>query len=147
MILTIQGTTFPSEVVVIGGHQDSIAGSNCTTSRSPGADDDASGIATISEVIRVAMALGYQPAAHGQVHGLCRGRGRPARLQPDRASSTWTQGINVVGVLQFDMTNYSGTPGADIVFYTDYTNAAQNAFLRTWRTCTCRPAPRLSPRA
>ena len=61
MILTIQGTTFPSEVVVLGGHQDSIAGSNCTTSRSPGADDDASGIATLSEVIRAAMALGYQP--------------------------------------------------------------------------------------
>ena len=69
-------------------HQDSIAGSNCTTSRRPGADDDASGIATITEVIRVAMALGYQPAAHGQVHGLRRGRGRPARLEPDRPATT-----------------------------------------------------------
>jgi leucyl aminopeptidase len=33
-------------------------------------------------------------------------------------------------VLQFDMTNYSDTPQFDIVFYDDYTNVAQNMFLR-----------------
>jgi leucyl aminopeptidase len=27
------------------------------------------------------------------------------------------------------MTNYRGTPGADIVFYTDFTNAVQNAYV------------------
>jgi leucyl aminopeptidase len=37
--------------------------------------------------------------------------------------------VNVVGVLQLDMTNYKGTPTADIVMITDRTSAAQNAFV------------------
>lgn len=129
VILTIQGTTFPSEVVVIGGHQDSIAGSNCTTSRSPGADDDASGIASISEVIRVAMALNFKPqrtvkfmAYAAEEVGL--------RGSNDIAQAFQSQGINVIGVLQLDMTNFAGTKATDIVIFTDFTNAAQNVFLR-----------------
>ena len=129
VILTIQGTTLPSEVVVMGGHQDSINGSSCNNS-APGADDDASGIATLSEVIRAAMALGYQPqrtvkfmAYAAEEVGL-RGSNHIAQTYAD-------QGVNVVGVLQLDMTNYRGTPGADIVFYTDFTNVAQTAFLRS----------------
>jgi bacterial leucyl aminopeptidase len=128
VILTIQGTTLPSEVVVLGGHQDSIAGSNCATSRSPGADDDASGIASLSEVIRVAMATGYRPqrtvkfmAYAAEEVGL-RGSSQIAQQHAQ-------QGINVVGAFQLDMTNYKGTPSADIVIYVDFTNAAQNAFI------------------
>lgn len=128
VILTIQGTTFPSEVVVLGGHQDSVAGSNCSTSRSPGADDDASGIATLTEVLRAAMALGYQPqrtvkfmAYAAEEVGL--------KGSNEIAQQYQTQGVNVVGVLQFDMTNYSDTPNFDIVMFTDFTSAAQNAFV------------------
>jgi leucyl aminopeptidase len=36
--------------------------------------------------------------------------------------------VNVVGVLQLDMTNYKGS-GGDIYLFNDYTNAAQNAFV------------------
>jgi bacterial leucyl aminopeptidase len=129
VILTIMGTTLPSEVVVLGAHQDSVAGSNCSTSRSPGADDDASGVATITEVIRVAMALDYQPqrtvkfmAYAAEEVGL-RGSNQIAQTYVN-------QGINVIGVVQFDMTNYSDVPNADIVFYNDFTNAAQNEFLK-----------------
>ena len=42
VILTIQGTTLPSEVVVIGAHLDSINSSNPSGGRAPGSDDDAS---------------------------------------------------------------------------------------------------------
>ena len=128
VILTIQGTTFPSEVVVLGAHQDSINGSSCAN-RAPGADDDASGIAGISEVLRAAMTLRYQPArtvkfiAYAAEEIGDRGSQQVAQAHVD-------QGINVVGVLQLDMTNYRGTPNADIVFINDWTNAAQNAFLR-----------------
>jgi leucyl aminopeptidase len=128
VILTIQGTTTPSEVVVLGGHQDSIAGTNCSTSRSPGADDDASGIAVLSEIIRVAMATGYQPqktvkfmAYAAEEVGL-RGSGEIA-LQHQQ------QGINVIGVLQYDMTNYSESAGKDIVFIQDFTHFFQNEFV------------------
>jgi bacterial leucyl aminopeptidase len=128
VILTIPGQTLPSEVVVLGAHQDSIAGSNCSTSRAPGADDDASGVASLSEVIRVALALGYRPnrtvkfmAYAAEEVGL-RGSAEIAQLH-------FNEGTNVVGVLQLDMTNFKGTPSADIVLYTDFTNAAQNTFL------------------
>lgn len=39
------------------------------------------------------------------------------------------QGVNVVGVVQFDMTNFKGTADKDIVFMTDYTNQAQTTFM------------------
>lgn len=130
VILTIQGTTFPSEVVVLGAHQDSINrnSSNCFAT-APGADDDASGVATVSEIIRTIVALGFQPqrtlkfmAYAAEEVGL--------RGSDQIAAQHQAQGINVVGVVQFDMTNYSNVPEADIVFFTDNTNAAQNTFLK-----------------
>ena len=44
------------------------------------------------------------------------------------ASSFKNNNVNVVGVLQLDMTNYKGSD-LNIVMMTDYTNAAQNEFL------------------
>ena len=38
------------------------------------------------------------------------------------------QSVNVVGVLQLDMTNYKGSSG-DIYIFTDFTNPAQNTFV------------------
>ena len=38
------------------------------------------------------------------------------------------QNVNVVGVLQLDMTNYKGSSG-DIYIFTDFTNPAQNTFV------------------
>ena len=63
VVLTIPGTTIASEVVVIGAHQDSTRSGCSSTVRcvAPGADDDASGVATISEVIRVALAAEFLP--------------------------------------------------------------------------------------
>ena len=61
VMMTITGATLPDEVVVLGAHLDSIAfgGQN---PRSPGADDDASGVATISEIARVMLASDFRPA-------------------------------------------------------------------------------------
>ncbi len=129
VILTITGTDLPSEVVVLGAHQDSIlsAGNNCSTSRSPGADDDASGIATISEVLRVALVNGYRPrrtvkfmAYAAEEVGL--------RGSQQIALQHRTANVDVVGVLQLDMTNYKG-PSTDIALINDRTNATQNAFI------------------
>jgi len=129
IILTIPGTTLPSEVVVLGAHQDSIAGSNCSTAKAPGEDDDASGVANLTEVIRVAMLLGYQPlrtvkfmAYAAEEVGLV-GSSEIAEAYHDQSPP-----VNVVGVLQLDMTNYKGSSG-DIYIYNDYTNPAQNAFV------------------
>jgi len=145
VIMTILGDTLPDEVVVIGGHLDSTVGSGTgPTSVAPGADDDASGVATVSEVIRVALANGFHPdrtvkfmAYAAEEVGL-RGSG-------DIADDFATQGINVVGALQLDMTNYDGNP-TDILLIADYTNSAQNTFLSqlidtyvgsTWNYINC----------
>ncbi|PTL85979.1 M20/M25/M40 family metallo-hydrolase [Vitiosangium sp. GDMCC 1.1324] len=126
VILTITGTTLPNEVVVLGGHLDSINGSGSSYS-APGADDDASGVASLTEVIRVAMAKGYRPSRTVKFMAYAAeeiGLKGSAAIAAQHKSS----GVNVVGVLQLDMTNYRGS-SYDIVLVSDYTNAAQNTFL------------------
>ena len=129
IILTITGQTKPTEVVVLGGHLDSINGSNPTAGVAPGADDDASGIAVLTEVIRTLMANGYKPdrtlkfmGYAGEEAGLRGSKEIAARYKADK--------VDVVGVLQLDMTNYKGS-ASDIVIFTDYTDSSQNAFVST----------------
>jgi bacterial leucyl aminopeptidase len=131
IILTIPGTTKASEVVVLGGHLDSTVGSSSSNPNlpSPGADDDASGIASISEVLRAALAQDYRPERTVKFIGYAAEEAGLLGSQ-DIAKKHKSQGINVVGVLQLDMTNYKGTSTADVGLITDYTNAAQNTFVR-----------------
>jgi bacterial leucyl aminopeptidase len=117
----------PGEIVVLGAHLDSIAGSGIETSRAPGADDNASGIAGLTEIIRVLMANNFSPkrtmrffAYAAEEVGL---RGSQA-IAADFA----TRRSRVVGVLNLDMTAYQGNP-QDIWIYTDYTDALQNQFI------------------
>lgn len=128
VIATIQGSDNAAEHVVMGAHLDSIhkAGTNESTI-APGADDDASGVASLSEVLRVLAASNYQPrrtiklmAYAAEEVGL---RGSQEIARSFAASNT-----NVVGVLQLDMTNYKGATN-DIYIFTDYTDAGQNQFL------------------
>ncbi|HEX8638561.1 MAG TPA: M20/M25/M40 family metallo-hydrolase, partial [Pyrinomonadaceae bacterium] len=131
IILTVPGTTLPGEVVVLGGHQDSInhAGGGATGG-APGADDDASGIGSLTEAIRVLVAKNFRPqrtvkfmAYAAEEIGLVGSSAIAADFQ--------ARGVNVVGVLQLDMTNYKSSDSAfDIAVISDYTNAAQNQFLR-----------------
>ncbi len=141
VIATIPGTTRANEVIVIGGHLDSV---NQGGGAAPGADDDASGIATLSEVLRVLLEKDYRPertlkfmAYAAEEVGLRGSQGIVADVQ--------AKGINVVGVLQLDMTNYKGS-ALDIYLIQDFTNAAQNAFVgslidtyvgATWGTDVC----------
>jgi bacterial leucyl aminopeptidase len=125
VILTIRGTDLASEVVVLGAHQDSTAGSACGLA--PGADDDATGVAGLTEIIRAALAQGYRPrrtvkfmAYAAEEVGL--------RGSNEIAARHQQKGINVVGVLQLDMTGYAGS-ASDIYLVNDNTNAAQNAFV------------------
>jgi bacterial leucyl aminopeptidase len=127
VIMTIPGTTRASEVVVIGGHLDSIRMYGGKDARAPGADDDASGIATLSEVARALLAHNYRPARTikfiayaAEEIGL---RGSQAVVKDFKQ-----RGINVVGALQLDMTNYQGSD-KDIWLMKDFTNPQQNEFV------------------
>src|SRR3546814_4077168 len=63
VVLTIEGTTLREEVVVLGAHLDSINayGGGSPGQAAPGADDDASGIAVLTETLRIALASGWRP--------------------------------------------------------------------------------------
>ncbi|WP_426751060.1 M20/M25/M40 family metallo-hydrolase [Myxococcus sp. Y35] len=124
VILTIPGSSLKEEVVVLGGHLDSTSSGRTA----PGADDDASGIATLTEVIRVALLRGYRPARTvkfmayaAEEVGL---RGSTAIANDYRS-----KGVDVVGVLQLDMTNYKGSASHDVALVSDRTSAAQNTFI------------------
>ncbi|HEY5925049.1 MAG TPA: M20/M25/M40 family metallo-hydrolase [Kofleriaceae bacterium] len=127
VILTIPGSTRPHEVVVIGGHLDSITMLGGKNGRAPGADDDASGIATLTEVARVLLAKHYRPARTvkfiayaAEEVGL---RGSQAVVRDFKQKK-----VNVVGALQLDMTNYKGSE-KDIWLMKDFTSAEQNTFI------------------
>ncbi len=126
VILTIPGTTRAAEVVVLGGHLDSISQLGIGGD-APGADDDASGIATLSEVARVLLTRDIRPArtlkfiAYAAEEVGLRGSLSIARDFARRK-------VNVVGALQLDMTNHKGSD-KDIWLISDHTSAAQNRFL------------------
>jgi bacterial leucyl aminopeptidase len=130
VILTVQGTDLPNEVVVLGAHLDSINGSagGSTTQRAPGADDDASGIATLTEVLRIAMASGWKPKRTVKFMGYAAEevglRGSNAIAQ-----SFKTAGVNVHAVLQLDMTNYKSGAVPDMRLITDFSNPDVKTFL------------------
>lgn len=128
VIMTINGTDNASEVVVMGGHLDSINMSgNGETSRSPGADDDASGVASLTEAVRAMIAAGYKPRRTLKIIGYA---AEEVGLlgSKDIAANFKANNVNVVGVLQLDMTNYHGST-KDVWIYTDYTDSQQNTFL------------------
>ncbi|WP_428510103.1 M20/M25/M40 family metallo-hydrolase [Roseateles sp.] len=128
VILTFKGTDNAAQHVVLGAHLDSIAGSATGEStRAPGADDDASGVASLTEIIRTLVANNFKPrrtlkfmAYAAEEVGL---RGSAEIARSYAAANT-----NVVGVMQLDMTNYKGAAN-DIYIFTDYTDAGQNTFV------------------
>ena len=127
VLLTIEGES--SDTIIIGGHADSISGYfGGAGKRAPGADDNASGIATITEIIRVLVETSYKPqktlkfmAYAAEEVGLLGSR-EIARNYRDNNEP-------VIGVMQLDMTNYKGSSDKDMILISDNTNAEQNAFL------------------
>lgn len=131
VVLSIDGGSLADQVLVMGAHLDSInweAGSTpLAMARAPGADDDGSGVASLSEVLRMIVASDFHPqrsirlmAYSGEELGL---------LGSDYIASDYaSREIDVVGVLQLDMTDYKGSD-ADVYLIDDDTDAQQNQFL------------------
>ena len=137
LILTVRGRELPGEIIVLGGHADSIVytfyGPRPRISpynRAPGADDNASGIATLTEVLRVLMLHNYRPKrtvmmmAYSAEEMGSWGSG-------DIAQEFRQEKKKVIGMLNLDMTNFQGSPDLDIVIMSDrkFTDPEQNAFL------------------
>jgi leucyl aminopeptidase len=126
------GNELSEHVVVLGGQLDSVnvidrGTTSHQNSFAPGADDDASGVAGLTEILRQLMSSDYRPrrtiklmAYSGEEFGLF-GSNFIATDFADR-------NVDVVGVLQLDMTNYQGSV-SDMFLIDDYTDAQQNQFL------------------
>jgi len=126
VILTIPGSEKPEEIVVLGGHLDSISGWGNSGARSPGADDNASGIAVLTEVARVIAESGVRPKRTIQFMGYA-AEEVGLRGSQDIAAKYSSGGKKVIGVIQFDMSNFKGTADG-IYMLTDFVDPSLSAF-------------------
>ncbi len=128
VILKIEGQT--KEALVVGGHLDSIVGYFGGDNHAPGADDNASGIATITEIIRVITEENFRPTKTlffmgyaAEEVGL---RGSKEIAQKLANSDKY----DVKGAIQFDMTNFSGSEKS-IYLINDHTSEKFTTYLGT----------------
>lgn len=128
VIVTMAGAS--SDKIIVGGHLDSINQGSIwgpSNKPAPGADDNASGTATWMEVLRVLLKNNYRPQNTLQFMGYA---AEEVGLLGSRdiAKGYQAQKEVVLGVLQFDMTNFKNDE-KEIYLISDYTNKAQNKFL------------------
>lgn len=142
IIATMKGTRRPDEIVILGAHLDSISMSPMKDA--PGADDDASGVATIIEVFRVLAASGFRPERTIQFMAYA-GEEVGLRGSLDLAALYKKQKRKVVAAIQFDMTMYPAK-SKTLTFVTDYVDNSLNRFLamlqdtyvkKPWKTGDC----------
>ncbi len=127
VVMTIEGAVSPNDYVIVGGHLDSTSSQG--NNNAPGADDDASGIATITEAARALFEIGFQPEKTIEVMAYAAeeiGLVGSAEI----AKSYRNNNVNVVAVGQFDMTNYNGST-EDIYFIEDNTDPELNSFFKS----------------
>ncbi|MBT8262917.1 MAG: M20/M25/M40 family metallo-hydrolase [Bacteroidia bacterium] len=125
VIMTITGAQFPDEFVIVGGHLDST--SNQGNNDAPGADDDASGIATITEAIRTLFEADFVPQRTIEIMAYAAeeiGLVGSGEIAQEYSSNN----VNISAYVQFDMTNYNGSAN-DVYLITDFTNSSLNGFL------------------
>jgi len=122
----VQGRT-SDERVILGGHIDSI-NSRGATLGAPGADDDASGTATVLEAAVVLLRdRTFSPALTVEFHGYA---AEEMGLWGSQAIADSYKSTNIAVrcMVQFDMTGWvSGNP----VVVTDYTDSTLTSSLRT----------------
>ncbi len=121
VILTIDGADTPDEFVIIGGHIDSTTFGN--KNDAPGADDNASGISSLNEMVRVLLVKNFVPSRSIEVMAFAAeeiGLVGSAEIAEEYANN----GVQVAAYVQFDMTGYKGS-NSDIYITTDSYNSSQ----------------------
>ena len=112
VVLKIPGTDTTGKTIIIGAHLDSINPSN--NQDAPGADDDASGIAALTEVLRIIMTSGATFTRPIELHAYA----------AEEAGLIGSQGVvatalsnsqNIAAMLQLDMIGYSADPDNQII--------------------------------
>jgi leucyl aminopeptidase len=129
VIAVMKGTS--AEKVIIGGHEDSTASGGIA----PGADDNASGVATVLEAMRIIAQSDYVPTKTIEFHSYA------AEEIGLRGSSEVVQqfkerGEKVYAMMNVDMTGY--TPKNTMAIVKSNTNTALNTFLKKIVTEYCK---------
>jgi len=120
-VIAIQrGTEFPDEYVVCGAHYDSFTFESLDIA--PGADDNATGTAGILETARILSQYDFKRSIiycsfSAEEYGLL-----GSNYYAEQCAS---QGMNIVGYFNLDMTGYL-TEGDDIHLFLIYTNLASS---------------------
>ncbi|KPM38871.1 hypothetical protein AK830_g7701 [Neonectria ditissima] len=114
-----------AELVIVGAHFDSTAGS--TTARSPGADDNASGSSVVLEALRVLASSGFKPENTLEFHFYAGEEGGLLGSQGIYANYK-SAGKTVLAFLNQDMAGYS--PNNKVAVYTDYVDSALTSYVR-----------------
>lgn len=122
------GSERPSEIVVLGGHLDSINQSWGGGKNAPGADDNASGSANLIEALRIMMNKA-QPKRTVEFFWYA---GEESGLlgSAEIAKQYKAEKKDVVAVLQLDMTLFAGSGELVIGSMTDFTSAWLRDYLK-----------------
>jgi len=117
----LPGRTRPNEVLVLGGHLDSIVGGfGGGGGKAPGADDNASGVASLTEALRV---LVTQPRPERSVEFFFYAGEESGLLgSAEIATDYKNRNVDVVAVLQLDMTLFPGSGANTLASMTDFTS-------------------------
>ena len=134
IILTIHGSTNnDNDIIILGAHLDSILNPPNPVHEemtAPGADDDASGITILNEVIRTIVETNYKPDKTIQIMAYANEEIGILGSQ-EIAMKYKRKGINVLGMLNFDMVGYKGNKDGVVCFNSDnYNNREQIDFLK-----------------
>lgn len=129
--VTIKGSTKPDEYVILGGHLDSINGFG-SSKPAPGADDNASGSASLLEALRILITQA-QPQRTVEFFWYA---GEESGLlgSAEIAEDYKTQKKNVISVLQLDMTMFPGDGVFRITSINDFTSAWLRDYLKAINT-------------
>lgn len=119
--LTIPGKTNPNDIIVLGGHFDSInQGYFGNKDKAPGADDNASGSANLIEALRV-LKSAAQPERTLEFYWYA---GEESGLlgSAEIAKDAKGKQKNVIAVLQLDMTLFPGSGEQVVGLISDFTS-------------------------
>ncbi len=125
--LKIIGSSRPSEIVVLGGHFDSINQSFFANQKAPGADDNASGSANLFEAVR---ALKSWPSFERTLEFYWYAGEEGGLLgSAEIAKDSQAKARDIIGVLQLDMTLFPGSGEHVIGLVDDFTSPWLRQFL------------------
>lgn len=115
LIFTIPGTGEDDQTIVVGAHLDSINSREGSTANAPGSDDDASGIATLVEMIRGIADSGATFRRRIEFHAYAAeevgliGSGLIAKKYAQ-------EGRKITAMFQLDMNSWSQSSGAKTIY-------------------------------